>query len=226
MKCDLGESEDQKIVRYIGGLNTEISHLVQLQQYLTLDDVIRLAIRIEKQLPKKTQFQPSSSRNPFSQSKSAVKCFRCQGFGHIASDCPNRRVITIIEGEAYEVSEEEQEAEVAEPVYDEEYTPADQGECLIVRRSLHTAPVKEEPWLRHNIFHTRCTTKGKVCDIIIDSGSCENVVSNYMVDKLKLPTQTHPHPYKLQWLNKGSEVKVTKQCLVSFSIGQKYQDEV
>ena len=258
MKCELGENEDQKIVRYIGGLNIEIGHLVQLQQYLTLDDVIRLAIRIEKQLPKKSQFQPSSSRNPFytrktqtnqsnptnktpqtkitttnntkpsSQSKTAVKCFRCQGFGHIASDCPNRKVIMIVEGEPYEVSDEEKGSEVepADPVYDDEITSADHGEMLIVRRSLHTAPVNDNSWLRHNIFHTRCTSHGKVCDIIIDSGSCENVVSNYMVDKLQLPTQPHPHPYKLQWLNKGNEVKVTKRCLVSFSIGQKYKDEV
>ena len=124
------------------------------------------------------------------------------------------------------MSDEEPEVADTEPVYDEEIMPADHGELLIVRRSLHTAPVKEESWLRHNIFHTRCTTLGKVCDVIIDSGSCENVVSSYMVDKLKLSTQPHPHPYKLQWLNKGSEVKVSKQCLVSFSIGSKYRDEV
>jgi len=85
---------------------------------------------------------------------------------------------------------------------------------------------QEEHWLRKNIFHTRCTTAGKVCDVIIDSGSCENVVSNYMVEKLDTPTQSHPHPYKLQWLNKGSELKVTKRCLRNFSIGQKYQDQV
>ena len=272
MKCELKDDEEQRMVRYIGGLNTEIANRVQLQQYEDLDDVIRLSLRIEKQLSKdsqlkpstyrtpfqpstsRTPFQPSSTKNPFynrktqntqphtsklpakttkdnnprpfPQSKTSVKCFRCHGFGHIASDCPNRRVITIIEGEAYEMSEEELKEVDTEPVYDDNYTPADHGELLVVRRSLHTAPVKEEPWLRHNIFHTRCTSQGKVCDVIIDSGSCENVVSNYMVEKLKLPTQTHPQPYKLQWLNKGSEVKVTKQCLVSFSIGQKYQDEV
>jgi len=82
---------------------------------------------------------------------------------------------------------------------------------------------QEKHWLRKNIFHTRCTTTVKVGDVIIDIGSCENnVVSNYMVEKLKMPTQSHPHPYKLQWLNKGSEVKVTKRCIVNFSIGQKY----
>ncbi|PNX63423.1 hypothetical protein L195_g061620, partial [Trifolium pratense] len=40
-------------------------------------------------------------------------------FGHIASDCPNRRTITIIKGETYEESEE------LEPVYDEELVVAD-----------------------------------------------------------------------------------------------------
>jgi len=85
---------------------------------------------------------------------------------------------------------------------------------------------QEENWLRKNIFHTRCTTAGKVCDVIIDSGSCENVVSNYMVEKLEMLRQSHPLPYKLQWLNKGSEVKVMKRGLVNFSIGQKYQDQV
>ncbi len=35
----------------------------------------------------------------------------------------------------------------------------------------------------------------------------------------------HPHPYKLQWLNDDGDVKVTKQVVISFSIG-KYKDEV
>ncbi|XP_074302921.1 uncharacterized protein LOC141637256 [Silene latifolia] len=47
-----------------------------------------------------------------------------------------------------------------------------------------------------------------------------------MVNKLNLVTQDHPNPYKLRWLNKGAEVKVDKQCLVSFSIGKVYKDEV
>jgi len=227
MKCDIQEKEEQTIARYLGGLNTDIAHLVQLQQYWSLDEVIRLAIRVEKQLPKKTSYQPfSSTRNyshhnkppsqePSSSSKLPQKttkenisktpiCFKCQGFVHIASDCPNRKTITIIKGEIHEASEEEdihealKQEEMGEPIYDKESVLADCGESLVVRRSLHTTTVKEEPWLRHNIFHTRCTSQGKVCDVIIDSGSCENVVSNYMVEKLELPTKDHPHPYKLQ----------------------------
>ena len=47
-----------------------------------------------------------------------------------------------------------------------------------------------------------------------------------MVEKLGLHTEDHPQPYKLSWFKKGSEVKVSKRCLVKFSIGKKYTDEV
>ncbi|XP_074266673.1 uncharacterized protein LOC141589953 [Silene latifolia] len=47
-----------------------------------------------------------------------------------------------------------------------------------------------------------------------------------MVNKLNPVTQDHPNPYKLRWLKKGAEVKVDKQCLVLFSIGKVYKDEV
>jgi len=39
-----------------------------------------------------------------------------------------------------------------------------------------------------------------------------------------LKTDHYPKPYKLSWLNKGSELKVDKRCLVSFSVGKKYFD--
>ena len=52
-----------------------------------------------------------------------------------------------------------------------------------------------------------------------------NVASTTMVEKIWLPTIKHPRPYKLQWLNDSSVVRVNKQVLVSFCIG-KYEDEV
>jgi hypothetical protein len=41
-----------------------------------------------------------------------------------------------------------------------------------------------------------------------------------------LKTNRYPKPYKLSWLNKESEVKVDRRCLVSFSVGKKYFDNV
>ena len=41
---------------------------------------------------------------------------------------------------------------------------------------------------------------GRVCMVIIDSGSFENVVSLDMVQKLKLETVPYHNPYQLRWL--------------------------
>jgi len=61
------------------------------------------------------------------------KCFMCQGYGHIALDCVNRKVVSIFNGEIHEIFEEEkeyiyelfEEETMGEPIYDEEYVGAD-----------------------------------------------------------------------------------------------------
>ena len=44
-----------------------------------------------------------------------------------------------------------------------------------------------------NIFHTTYNIGGVICSLVIDGGSCKNVVSEE-VDKLGLKTENHPHP--------------------------------
>lgn len=86
--------------------------------------------------------------------------------------------------------------------------------------------VDDTLWLRNNIFRTKCTKKWKVCTVIIECGSCENMVATTMVQKLGLPIENHLEPYQLTWLKKGHIVRMTQGCLVHFSIGNKYNDEV
>ncbi|KAA3480714.1 putative LRR receptor-like serine/threonine-protein kinase [Gossypium australe] len=122
-------------------------------------------------------------------------------------------------------SEEEKEDEPEIPTNEkEEMEYAVEGEILVVKRSLNIQSAKNEQQ-RENIFHTCCHVQGKVCNMIIDGGSCTNVVSSMLVEKLGLAVTKNPNLYKLQWLNDGCELKVTKQAIVAFSIG-KYQDEV
>lgn len=108
----------------------------------------------------------------------------------------------------------------------DEITYDDSGEALVVKRSMSAAIKEGESWLRHNIFHTRCTCEGKICDVIIDEGSCENAVSETMVSKFALRIEKHLQPYTLSWFKKGNVVKVSKRCLVKLSIEKKYNDEV
>ncbi|XP_019059496.1 PREDICTED: uncharacterized protein LOC109117167 [Tarenaya hassleriana] len=150
-----------------------------------------------------------------------IICYKCRGRGHMAKDCPNSCVMIITDKGEYESDEDE----AANSDSDEEIEYPDRGELLVTRGVLSTLTTPEETAQRETIFHTRCTIHGKVCGMIIDSGSCTNVASAYMVKKLELPTEKHPHPYKLQWLNNTGEIKVTERVKIPFSIG-KYHDEV
>ncbi|GKV11343.1 hypothetical protein SLEP1_g22607 [Rubroshorea leprosula] len=155
-----------------------------------------------------------------------IKCFRCLGRGHIASQCPNKHTMILREDGEIE-TEGESDDESMPPLEDVndgvEY--AVDGELLITKRALNVQAKEDDEIQCDNIFHTRCHVKNKVCNVIIDGGSCTNVTSTVLVEKLNLPMTKHPRPYKLQWLNDCGEIKVNKQVLVSFSIGR-YKDEV
>ena len=83
----------------------------------------------------------------------------------------------------------------------------------------------ENPAQRKRLFRTACKTKDKVCKVIMDNGSKNNLVSTEMVEKLELETIEHPSLYRVSWLQKGHQVNVTKQCLVEFKIGG-YNDKI
>lgn len=108
-----------------------------------------------------------------------------------------------------------------------EFEEGDEGEAVacIVQRLL-LAPKKKDDSQRHKIFRTRCTVRNNVCNIIIDSGSSENVVSKALVKTLNLKTERHPSPYKIAWIKKGPEVQVPEVCKVPLSIGKYYKDEI
>ena len=98
-------------------------------------------------------------------------------------------------------------------------------ELMVAKRGLSVQSKEDDEMQRDNIFHTRCHIQNKVCSVIIDGGSCTNVASTSMVEKLGMQTSKHPRPYKLQLLNDSGEVRVNKQVLIPFSIG-KHKDEV
>jgi len=151
----------------------------------------------------------NSTKEPLNP-KSKIRCFRCQGLGHIASECPNKRVVTLTEYQAsFEEFEEEEEDErevfLGENIEEIEAGP-DEGEMLVIRRALSGFATQDDMDQREAIFNTRCTIGGKVCSLIIDGGSCTNVVSKTVVEKLKLEVTPHPKPYTIQWLNQGKGI--------------------
>ncbi|XP_073110280.1 uncharacterized protein [Elaeis guineensis] len=88
MRCDLQEPQKQTIANFLGGLNKEIVDTVELQSYVSLDDVIKLAIKVERQ------------------------CKRSA-----TSECPNKRVMFIRESQKKIESEDEAILEEVEEDY-------------------------------------------------------------------------------------------------------------
>jgi hypothetical protein len=72
---------------------------------------------------------------------------------------------------------------------------------------------------RHTLFQTKCVIKERSYRIIIEGGSCNNLASSDMVEKLALSTKPHPHMYHIQWLNNSGKAKVTKLVRINFVIG-------
>ncbi|XP_023643366.1 uncharacterized protein LOC111831942 [Capsella rubella] len=144
------------------------------------------------------------------------------GRGHMAREYPNQRVMILTPSEDYE-SQDEQDENQNDPEADVEYP--DVEELHVIRRMLSVYINPKEKVQRENIFHTRCTINNKVCNLVIDGGSCTSTASKYMVDRLGLEKRKHPRPYKLRWLNDDVELKIAEQVTVSFSVG-KYQDQV
>jgi hypothetical protein len=68
----------------------------------------------------------------------------------------------------------------------------------------------ENPVQRNSLFQSACKTKDRVCKVIVDSGSTDNLISTDMVENLELEMIEHPSPYRVSWLQKGHQVNVTK----------------
>jgi hypothetical protein len=85
------------------------------------------------------------------------KCFICQGYGHIALDCVNRKVITIVNGEINNIFEEEredihesfEEETMGEPIYDEEYVGADI--CEVFEEERKGDPIYDDEYVPDDI---------------------------------------------------------------------------
>ena len=96
---------------------------------------------------------------------------------------------------------------------------------LVVTRVLHAQPQHNAENQRHTIFQTKFVVNDRAIHVLIDDGSCNNLASEDMVQKLGLDTTTLPQPYEITWLNPGAKVQVTCMVRVPILIGS-YHDHV
>ncbi|KAG2411305.1 hypothetical protein I3760_Q012900 [Carya illinoinensis] len=198
IRANVEEDREATMARFLSGLNRDIANVVELQHYVEIEDMVHMAMKVERQLKRegtarytsvpsttwkskwdrndpaeaKRTIEPPKGKDEGPSSKAKVesqpsrnrdiKCFKCLGSWHIASQCPNRRVMIMRDnGEVMTESEDDRDG------------------------------VPE----------------------LVDASDDEGVI--YAVSESLVAS----------WLNDCGEVRVDRQVLVPFSIGR-YQDEV
>ena len=96
-----------------------------------------------------------------------------------------------------------------------------------MRRILAAPKVDKEDWRRTSMFQMLVRCRNQAKKLIIDGGSSMNVVSSSTTERLKLPIESHPQPYKVAWIDNAS-IMVTHRCLFFFffSFGSIYSDSI
>nr|GEU51937.1 RNA-directed DNA polymerase, eukaryota, reverse transcriptase zinc-binding domain protein [Tanacetum cinerariifolium] len=114
------------------------------------------------------------------------------------------------------VYQEEDELEYVEPL------DGDAKQVTYVVQRTLCLPKVSDYSQRNKIFQTKCLVKKEICSIIIDRGSCKNLVSKALIKGFKILTEPHPSPYQIGWIKKGPTLKVTEICKVPLAIGKHY----
>ncbi|PKI38558.1 hypothetical protein CRG98_040991 [Punica granatum] len=193
---ELQETEDQLVARYIGGLRVQLQDTVNLFDPVNVSSAHQRALIVERQ-------QKRAGSGVFGGGVTVVGTGGAVRAGG-SSAVPGR------------------------PTRPANIGPSNSGaKCFKCGEPGHRqSKAADEELLRNNILQSTYTIGNKICHFMIDSGSCENIVSAEAVQKLSLRSEPHPKSYKLAWPKKGGEVSVSKSALVTFSIGSRYKDSM
>ncbi|KAK1649530.1 hypothetical protein QYE76_067335 [Lolium multiflorum] len=244
MRANIQESENQTIARFFNGLNYPIKRIVEFQQYSNMVELVHQASKAERQVNEDIKYSKSKqyfaskfatstpttsvkptasstpSKQPSIQSRmkqtvsstasskastgpSNVTCFKCGTQGHKSFECKNTKVmITMENGDIETLSE------------------------ALLLWSLECSPLNPKLWKTKDATSSkRAGIGGKSIKVIIDGGSCHNLASTELCEKLNLTLRKHPHPYHVQWLSDKGNVKIQHTVNVNFKIGP-YEDTV
>ncbi|GKC34528.1 reverse transcriptase domain-containing protein [Tanacetum coccineum] len=83
MRCDVVEEEEQVVARFLGVLKPEIA------------DIDR-----SPTAPKATNPTTSAANNTRERVNNAPCCYKCNGLGHYARDCPNMKTLALVPNDA------------------------------------------------------------------------------------------------------------------------------
>ena len=140
---------------------------------------------------------------------STAKCYKCQGYGHLAVSYPSLVKITIIDETPTEATESDSEEYIYDPgdvETDEEPTSDDVGlNCINQTLQTHffvvscvpSQPTEKNNWRKSATFHKLQVHKftkieNKNWKVIMDCGSYINAISSKSLENLRFEVVPHP----------------------------------
>ncbi|XP_058009149.1 uncharacterized protein LOC110673888 [Hevea brasiliensis] len=114
--ANVDEEREAIMARFLGGLNKEIADLVELQHYVELEDMVHMAMKIEKQLRRKGMPRYG---------------------GHIALQCPNKRAMILRDNRDIEIESGEDSDSMPPLEDDTDVEYAVEGSALVTKRALN-----------------------------------------------------------------------------------------
>jgi hypothetical protein len=234
LMLDIPLQTQETLMKYIGGLPAHIRNIVFMFGPTNLDEVSVQATYIEagkagvsgessssRKEDKRKRHGNGKNANAVTKKEGNPSCKQCKKEGHDEDRCwqfhPEKRP------KWFKEKKGTQTVEMTSKPTDLGSDSGDESKISLVGM---TGKNGEDIDCRSNLFHIRVIMRHTKIDTLIDNGSQSNLISEELVKKLGLKTQTHHKPYTLKWISNHHQMHVTKQCTIKFAISSKYVDEV
>jgi hypothetical protein len=218
LMLDIPLQTQETLMKYIGGLPAHIRNIIFMFGPTNLDEVSVQATYIEAGKPG-VSGESSSSRkedkrkrhgngrnaNAVAKKEGNPSCKHCKKEGHDEDRCwqlhPEKRPKWLKEKKGMQTVEK-----TSKPTN----LGSDSGDESKISLVGMTGKNGEEIDCRSKLFHIRVIMRHTKVDTLIDSGSQSNLISEELVKKLGLKTQTHHKPYTLKWISNHHQMHITK----------------
>uniref|UniRef100_A0A2N9HC25 Reverse transcriptase n=1 Tax=Fagus sylvatica TaxID=28930 RepID=A0A2N9HC25_FAGSY len=157
IRANVEEDREATMARFLNGLNRDIANVVELQHYVELEDMVHMAIKVERQLKRKGT---RSFQNPGSSTSWKSNWRKDEGAVLKSKTEPPKRREEV--PSVNKVRAMLTKCQCLRTLGDDDVEYPVEGESLVARRAL-SAQVKEDDMeqQRENIFHTRCHINNK-----------------------------------------------------------------